>query len=286
MAQFTTPEKAAFRPARDNSEQPRGVGLSALALLALLVGSLLRELLELYRTISAAPSASRGATGFELLQIGSLFGIGALCIWHYWQGRSWARLLVLLWSFASVARALSFLSEHNLDPAALMARPLSFFQAVLGAVLLYWLNTSKVRAWYRKSSVHAGDLIADRLRGRLCTGVELDPNAGIWHLHFEHDAGLILRCPWRIVLDDNLAFAAAPEDDAPSPIHTARSAFSRAADPGRRIPGRRINDRQIKGRPRRSRPRALAARGAAPAGEPSRHGGAPCAAQLRSVRQL
>ncbi len=45
--------------------------------------------------------------------------------------------------------------------------------------------------------------------GRLCTAVEKSvaaPNQE-WRIAFEHDAELTLSCPWRIVLDDNLAFA-------------------------------------------------------------------------------
>jgi hypothetical protein len=219
MAQYTPPVDLSRR----QSERPPGVGPSALALLALLIGTLLQHL--------PAPGAGPDAAPtFELLRIGLYFGVGVPSIWQLWRGRRWARLLVLLWSAASVAGALAFLSEHNLDPAALMGRPLSFFQAVLAAVLLYWLNTPKVRAWYRKSSAGAGELIAERLQGRLCTGVEFHADAGLWRLHFEHEAELILRCPWRIVLDDNLAFAAAHAEDASDRTQAPRSSDPPAAE--------------------------------------------------------
>ncbi len=245
MAQFTPPGKTAIlvlRSSRPQGDRPPGIGLSVLSLLALLIGSVIEDLLELPRVM--APGFNHGATlGSVWLWIGLYFGVGVLCIWQLWRGRGWARLLVLLWSFASVARALSFLSEHNLDPAALMGHPLRFFQAVLAGILLYWLNTPRLRAWYRKSSAGAGEVIAERLQGRLCTGVEYHADDGsvpstttpgalgtIWRLYFEHDAGLILRCPWRIVLDDNLAFATAHDGDA-SPVNQApRGAFAPLAD--------------------------------------------------------
>ena len=246
MAQFTPPGKAATLAiiSGGTNERPPGIGACAWALLALLVGSLIQSLLELHR--ATAPGSNPmpgGSAGFELLWIGLYFGIGVLCIWQLWLGRRWARLLVLLWSLAPVARALSFLSEHNFDPAALMGHPLSFFQAVLAVVLLYWLNTPKVRGWYRKSSAGAGELISDRLPGRLCTGVEFHSDAALWRLQFEHDAELILRCPWRIVLDDNLAFASVNDSatpffsqardgtpNGPSVGSLGRDAFARAAD--------------------------------------------------------
>ena len=225
-------------------ERPKGIGLSALALSALLGIELAWELVKLWGgtligawsdalndTLTGAQGGGGAASlGLGLLEIFLGSGIAGVCIWHYWKGRSWARLLVLLWSFAMVARALSFLAEHNLDPAALMGRPLSFFEAVLGAVLLYWLNTAPVRAWYRKSSAGAGELIADRLQGRLCTEVDFDSDSSIWRLQFEHDAALVLRCPWRIVLDDNLAFVSSQDVEAAFVKRPGRGAFASAAD--------------------------------------------------------
>ena len=222
MAQITPPPKAASTAVSGSDvqpERPRGVGISTLTLTGLLVLGLAQNLILLWgETLAGAWSSALsdvlGANpgfsdpGLALLQICLGRGIAAFCLWHYWRGRNWARIVVLLWSFVAVAEALSFLAGHNLDPAALMAHPLSFFQFLVAVVLLYWLNTPPVRAWFRKTSAGAGGLIADRLRGRLCTAVELDGK--LWRLRFEHDAELVLRCPWRIVLDDNLAFVTSP----------------------------------------------------------------------------
>ena len=234
MAQFTRLEKAAStgnHAGPDQSERPRGIGLSALALMAFLAIWIIQKLLELWGGgLGNEWSGSYDKRAALVLQICIGAGIGVISVWQYWRGRSWARLLVLLWSFATVAWALSFLSEHNFDPAALMGRPLSFFQTLLAVVLLYWLNTPQVRAWYKKGSADAGDQIADRLRGRLCTGVEFHADAGIWHVCFEHDAELILRCPWRIVLDDNLAFFTTHDGDPFSADLASRSAFVPSAN--------------------------------------------------------
>jgi hypothetical protein len=128
-----------------------------------------------------------------------------LVIWHYWKGRDWARVCVLGWSFVVAFREMSSFIDHNADLASLMSRPLRFFHAVAAIFLLYWLNTRTVRAWFKKMSATTADLIADHLVGQLCIAVGKDD--GGWRIAFEHDAEVMLHCPWRVVVDDNLAFA-------------------------------------------------------------------------------
>jgi hypothetical protein len=195
-------------PADAEPARPLGVGLTALALCALIAFYLVESLLQLAGETHAARPA------FEPLLLCGARAIELLLIWHYWKGRDFARLFVLLWSLLAAARAIAFLADHNLDPAALMSRPLSFFQALLALFLLYWLNTPALRAWFKKISATAADLIAPHLAGRLCTALDFYSSAAnshpAWRLTFEHGAELTLSCPWRIVLDDNLAFTYAP----------------------------------------------------------------------------
>jgi hypothetical protein len=183
---------------------------------------LLRALLHLAGGSLPAP------LGFQPLLLCLARALAFLVLWHYWKGRDWARVFVLLWALLIAAQAVSFLVEHNLDPAALMAHPLSFFHALLALFLLYWLNTPALRAWFKKISATAADRIADQLVGRLCTALDFhppaldlnsnaSPSAALWRLTFEHGAQLTLHCPWRIVLDDNLAFASAPVAGSPAP---------------------------------------------------------------------
>jgi hypothetical protein len=213
-----------------HSGRPQGIALSSLAIAVLLAIGLARQLLQLWGRPGSLSPIPGARLGFALMLVAG-YGIAGLCLWQYWKGQNWARILVLLWSFASAASAVSFLADHNLDPAALMSRPLSFFQAILASVLLYWLNTPAVRAWFRKVSANAADLIGDRLGGRLCTGLAFRAgdahSAAFWRLNFEHDAELILHCPWRIVLDDNLAFVHAPAAGSAALPH-APAAGSRA----------------------------------------------------------
>ena len=207
-------EPLAGSPPSGEPARPRGVELTALALGALIAFYLVQSLLQLageaHATRAAvAPLLLCGARSFELL-----------LIWQYWKGRDFARLFVLLWSLLAAAQSIALLADHNLDPAALMGRPLSFLQAILALFLLYWLNTPRLRAWFKKISATAADLIAPRLVGRLCTALDLPPSAAnshpAWRLTFEHGAELTLTCPWRIVLDDNLAFVSSPAAHAPA----------------------------------------------------------------------
>jgi hypothetical protein len=129
-------------------------------------------------------------------------------IWNYWQGENWARIAVLVWSFLLGAEEVSTMIEHNGNLTAAMSHPLSFLKLALAVFLLYWLNTRPLRAFFRGAPT-AIDHLHHHLAGRLCTAVEkemADPDP-VWHLAFEHDGELTLHCPWRIVVDDNLAFA-------------------------------------------------------------------------------
>ncbi|MGC2211192.1 MAG: hypothetical protein WA532_13880 [Candidatus Korobacteraceae bacterium] len=195
-------------PLSGGPKRPQGVGLTALALGALLAFYLVQSLLQLTRESPAARPA------FEPLLLCGARAVELLLVWQYWKGRDVARLFVLLWSLLAAARAVAYLADHNLDPAALMSHPVDFLQALLALFLLFWLNTPRLRAWFKKISATAADLIAPCLVGRLCTALDFDSSAANSHpacrLAFEHGAGLTLTCPFRIVLDDNLAFVSSP----------------------------------------------------------------------------
>ena len=137
-------------------------------------------------------------------------------IWNYWQGQNWARISVLIWSFLLAAEEVSNIVEHNGSLTAVMNHPLSFLKFAVAAFLLYWLNTRPLRSWFKHVSATAADLIADHLAGKLCSAVEQTEDAAgqSWKLIFEHDAEIALACPWRIVLDDNLAFTSNSAPDA------------------------------------------------------------------------
>jgi hypothetical protein len=196
--------------------RPKGVGLTALALAALTLIYFAGALLHLF---GGTVTASRMVEQF-LMFVGRC--VVLLSIWNYWKGQNWARIFVLLWSFAFAAKDISALIDRDENLTSLMSQPVRFFHAILAIFLLYFLNTPPLRAWFKRMSATAADLIAEHLVGKLCVAVKQDTaqnhadslsdssgdgRASTWHLAFEHDAELTLACPWRIVLDDNLAFA-------------------------------------------------------------------------------
>jgi len=80
--------------------------------------------------------------------------IGYLFIWFYWKGRNWARIAVLLVSFTSIVNLFSW-NTVALSPAlqTTPARIVLATRAVLGAALLYWLNTSPVVDFFKRNRV-------------------------------------------------------------------------------------------------------------------------------------
>lgn len=140
----------------------------------------------------------------------------------YWKGEDWARVLVLIASFLLAVDAVSTLFEHDGSLVVAMSHPVLFFRFALVVFLLYWLNTRPLREWFKQSPPTAADLIHQHLAGKLCTAIEkqTEGSGDAWHLAFEHGTELILHCPWRIAMDDNLAFAT--NSDVPVDPETPR----------------------------------------------------------------
>jgi hypothetical protein len=180
-----------------DESRPKGLSITALILVALCFPG--------FQAISSQYS-SGGMLGYYAG--GAVLAFELYAIWCFWNGYNWARILVLAVSLMNLAGALSSIFEHN-GVMALMIHPLRFFQLALACFLLYWLNTRPLRAWYMNAPT-AADLVSQHLEGRLCTAVTKSDDGAAWHLSFEHDAELTLTCPWRLVLDDNLAFASNP----------------------------------------------------------------------------
>ena len=72
--------------------------------------------------------------------------VGYFFIWYYWQGRNWARIAVLL---------TSLLTLYNLrywSHGPWMKQIMVISKGVLGSFLLYWLNTARVRTYFKGES--------------------------------------------------------------------------------------------------------------------------------------
>jgi len=193
----------------DESSRPRGVGLVALMLCAFALASFFAGFF--HPEISDISLASMFS--FEHLPE-ILSGFSLLCAelfvaWKFWKGENWARILVLGAAFLIAAAGISKIVDHDGNVVVVMNSPLFFLEFAASIFLLYWLNTPPLRAWFNPVALTAIDLICSRLVGRVCTAVKnrTGGQSQSWHIAFEHDAELVLTCPWRIVLDDNLAFA-------------------------------------------------------------------------------
>ena len=77
--------------------------------------------------------------------------IGCFFIWFYWKGKNWARLTVLLFSVSSILN-LGTWNSISSSPALLTTpvHALQLSRAVLGAFLLYWLNTDPAVGFFHR----------------------------------------------------------------------------------------------------------------------------------------
>lgn len=66
-------------------------------------------------------------------------------LWFYWKGKNWARMAVMLTGILAIANLLTLPSINNL------ANSLIIIESVFGAFMLWWLNTSEVRNYFRRS---------------------------------------------------------------------------------------------------------------------------------------
>lgn len=189
--------------------RPTGVGVTACVVLVLVAIGGAADVHQALRGTLAVFLAPEHLAAFVARSVVLIFELYLL--WQYWKGREWARVVVLIAAFAVAAFGVSRLIDRDSTLTLLMSHPPDFLRLVLALFLLYWLNTPPVRAWFKRSSATAFDLMRERLLERICTGVQKQGDA--WRLSFEDDAELMLHCPWRVVLDGNLAFASngAPE---------------------------------------------------------------------------
>lgn len=73
-----------------------------------------------------------------------IIGLSYVVLWHYWKGKNWARIVVLIGSVIALVNLLALPSATTLQIGALTLRGL------LGGFLLFWLNRSHVREFFRR----------------------------------------------------------------------------------------------------------------------------------------
>ena len=86
--------------------------------------------------------------------VSALFFIlcGYIVLWYYWQGKNWARILVLLTSVLAVFNVATILRPYG---SAVLYNSFILVEAALGVFLLYWLNTKDVRNWFTRRRTDA-----------------------------------------------------------------------------------------------------------------------------------
>lgn len=67
-------------------------------------------------------------------------------LWHYWNGKNWARVLVMITSLVSILNLLG-IRNHNMAQATLIV-----LEAALGVYLLWWLNVREVKSYFLMTS--------------------------------------------------------------------------------------------------------------------------------------
>lgn len=93
-----------------------------------------------------APHARLRFTTYTVLSL-----LGYVFVWFYWQGRNGARISVVLCSILAIVNVTAWSS--NKPGTILWLRHIMIAsEAALGVFLLYWLNTSTVREFFRRSS--------------------------------------------------------------------------------------------------------------------------------------
>ena len=77
---------------------------------------------------------------------------GYVILWFFWKGKNWARILVLLNCFVclyNVHDVRYFLRINSVEKVMLVG------EAVLAVYLIYWLNTRKAKAYFKRSRLAA-----------------------------------------------------------------------------------------------------------------------------------
>jgi hypothetical protein len=69
--------------------------------------------------------------------------IGYVFLWFYWKGRNWARIAVLLTSVLTIYN-LRYWHHSNASGQLMIVS-----ESLLGMFLLYWLNTTAVREYFK-----------------------------------------------------------------------------------------------------------------------------------------
>lgn len=69
-----------------------------------------------------------------------------IVLWFYWQGKNWARILVL------VTSAIALINLFGLPALTMLQRAVVVIEAALAVFLFWWLNTKAVREYFKSAT--------------------------------------------------------------------------------------------------------------------------------------
>lgn len=84
-----------------------------------------------------------GYVTIQYCAFSAIIAITYLILWHFWKGRNWARILVLVTGGLAIANL--FLLPTN----SVLADSLIVVEAIFGAFMLWWLNSADVKNYFR-----------------------------------------------------------------------------------------------------------------------------------------
>ncbi|MBZ5680892.1 MAG: hypothetical protein LAO24_12380 [Acidobacteriia bacterium] len=80
-----------------------------------------------------------------------MMAAGYFVLWFYWKGRNWARILILLTSLLGLFNLVALPHWRIVAQSGIMA------EAVLSLFLIYWLNSPRVRDFFKyQAEPHKG----------------------------------------------------------------------------------------------------------------------------------
>jgi hypothetical protein len=85
--------------------------------------------------------------GILLIAFTFFIALGYAVLWFYWQGRNWARWLVLLECLQCFWNVKYLFHRHPLAPRIEPAMIAS--EAILALYLIWYLNKPEVRTWFQ-----------------------------------------------------------------------------------------------------------------------------------------
>ena len=72
----------------------------------------------------------------------AIIAVTYLVLWYYWQGKNWARILVLLTGCVAILNLLA------LPTSSYIANALLVVESIFGVSMLWWLNSTSVKSYF------------------------------------------------------------------------------------------------------------------------------------------